>query len=86
MAHVTITTMFIVMTSFHMLAAQSDLNRIEVNTPSGPITGFIQPFLVDSGGIQLNETMDTFLGVPYAEPPIGELRFNPFQRYLGRNG
>ncbi|KAF4331850.1 carboxylesterase family [Fusarium beomiforme] len=34
-------------------------------------------------GIQLNNEVDAFLGVPYAEPPVGPLRFLPPQPVKG---
>ena len=42
-------------------------NRVDVKTSSGVVRG--QTIQV------LNRRIDQFLGIPYAEPPIGELRF-----------
>lgn len=65
----------LVTSSFNLNAAQVDMNLVEVITGSGPITGYSYDYTVDSGSVQLNKTVDTFLGIPYAEPPIGDLRF-----------
>ena len=43
-------------------------NRVDVKTSSGVVRG--QTIEV------LNRSIDQFLGIPYAEPPIGELRFD----------
>lgn len=45
-----------------------------VNTTNGPITG--HPAKTAS-------TVHEFLGIPYAQPPVGKLRFMPPQRYAG---
>ncbi|XP_071825216.1 cholinesterase-like [Apostichopus japonicus] len=65
----------LVTSSFNLNAAQVDMNLVEVITGSGPITGYSYDYTVDSGSVQLNKTVDTFLGIPYAEPPIDDLRF-----------
>src|SRR6218665_2823023 len=45
------------------------IRNITVNTATGPLEGFVQNF---------SETkLATFLGVPYARPPVGKLRFRP---------
>lgn len=36
-------------------------------------------------GIQLHEDVDAFLGVPYAQPPVGSLRFAPPHPPLNRS-
>lgn len=46
---------------------------LEISTTSGKLHGFIN--CTAPGTRQ-------FLGVPYAEPPLGSLRFQPPQRYL----
>src|ERR1700712_1110591 len=43
-------------------------NPISVQTKSGPINGFTETF----EGKEVN----VFLGIPYAEPPIGDHRFS----------
>ena len=43
-----------------------------INTSSGSISGFTQSIQLRDGNIIL---VDTFLGVPFAQPPIGALRF-----------
>src|SRR5882724_2981283 len=43
-------------------------NRVDVKTSSGVVRG--QTIQV------LNTSIDQFLNIPYAEPPIGELRFD----------
>ena len=42
-------------------------NCIDVNTTSGVVRGLT----IDV----LNTSVDQFLGIPYAEPPVGALRF-----------
>ena len=44
-----------------------DCNAVEVKTSSGLVRG--QTVRV------LNQTIDEFLGIPFVEPPIGDLRF-----------
>ena len=43
------------------------VNTIDVNTTSGVVRGLT----IDV----LNTTIDQFLAIPYAEPPVGSLRF-----------
>ena len=47
---------------------QINENPISVQTKSGPITGFTDTFD--------GKVINVFLGIPYAEPPIGKYRFN----------
>ena len=44
-----------------------DCNAIDVKTSSGLVRGHSIRVL--------NQTVDEFLGIPFAEPPIGDLRF-----------
>ena len=46
-----------------------------VNTQSGPVTG-----RAASNATQVS----IYLGIPYAQPPIGELRFAPPQKFRGK--
>jgi len=43
-------------------------NDVKVNTSSGLVQG--------NSLIVLNKTINQFLGIPFAEPPIGSLRFS----------
>lgn len=52
-----------------------DLDLVEVFPDVGPIVGFRYQYDVDDGDVQLSKTIDTFLGIPYGEPPIAEGRF-----------
>lgn len=52
-----------------------DLDLVEVYPDVGPIVGFRYQYRVDDGDVQLSKTIDTFLGIPYGEPPIDEGRF-----------
>lgn len=55
--------------------AQSNLDIVEVDTNVGPIAGFLYKYDVDSDGIQFSGNINTFLGIPYAEAPVGDRRF-----------
>merc|ERR1711953_1031454 len=44
-----------------------------VSTKSGPVRGGSQEF----SGLHRNGTYHTFHGIPYAQPPVGRLRFQP---------
>ena len=52
-----------------------DLDLVEVHPDVGPIVGFRYQYDVADGDVQLSKTIDTFLGIPYGEAPIGEGRF-----------
>lgn len=61
-----------------LLLAQSDANEpVQVNTVNGPIVG-------ETLVLERSQTVHRFLGIPYAEPPIGDLRFKK-SIALGRN-
>ena len=47
-----------------------------VNTSSGPVEGHIATNA---------ENVYEYLGIPYAQPPVGELRFAAPQPYVGNN-
>ncbi len=54
-----------------VLAKQPDVGAT-VQTSSGPVTGHAA----------LNQTLvSEYLGIPYAQPPVGDLRFAPPQTY-----
>ncbi len=48
--------------------------KIEVTTQHGIIQGRVQT-------TKMGKKVDTFLGVPFAVPPVGEKRFNPPEMY-----
>eukprot|EP00088_Acartia_fossae_P051168 TRINITY_DN5749_c0_g1_i2.p1 TRINITY_DN5749_c0_g1~~TRINITY_DN5749_c0_g1_i2.p1 ORF type:complete len:611 (-),score=135.22 TRINITY_DN5749_c0_g1_i2:452-2284(-) len=53
-----------------------EVETIEVSTPFGTIKG-------KKGITDDDVEIDTFLGIPYAQPPVGNLRFLPPQPMLG---
>ena len=53
-------------------ASSSQISQPVVNTSSGVISGFTQSIQLRNASVVL---VDTFLGVPFAQPPIGALRF-----------
>ena len=61
--------------SFIHLAIPLVINDVLVETKYGKLSGkrLLNFYDIRDGGI--TKTVDRFLGVPYAEPPIGELRF-----------
>ncbi len=65
----TVATMFGVMAGFGAMphAAATDANGPKVETTSGPVKGFIQSGIYE------------YLGIPYAAPPVGPLRWRPPQ-------
>ncbi len=53
--------------TFSLILSQYLCNCVDVKTSSGTVRGHTLQVL--------NKTIDEFLNIPYAEPPIGELRF-----------
>ena len=51
------------------------LSNFTVHTSNGPITGHPAP------GV---DRVREFLGIPYANPPVGDRRFAPSVRYMGK--
>jgi cholinesterase len=52
------------------------LSNFTVHTSNGLITGHPAP------GV---DRVREFLGIPYANPPIGDLRFSPAEPYTGKD-
>ncbi|KAJ8036044.1 Cholinesterase [Holothuria leucospilota] len=52
-----------------------DLDLVEVYPDVGPIVGFRYQYNVNDGDAQLSKQIDTYLGIPFGEAPIGEGRF-----------
>jgi cholinesterase len=46
-----------------------------VKTTSGPVNGHAASKATE---------VSTYLGIPFAQPPIGDLRFAPTQKYRGK--
>lgn len=70
------TLVFLVLSYFYRLSASAD---VIVSTKYGQVKG--RQFRSDYGlgSDSVTETYDRFLGIPYAKPPIGKLRFQPPQ-------
>lgn len=49
-------------------AATNQTTYVEVQTSLFPVRGFVDPAIPN---------VNKFLGIPYAEPPVGELRWRP---------
>lgn len=56
------------LTNFIVIATIPTNGSIMVQTSYGTLQGFVH-------ALDNKKFMDVFLGIPYAEPPIGELRF-----------
>ena len=57
-----------------LVASSSQSSQPQVNTSSGVINGYTQSVRLKDASVVL---VDTFLGVPFAQPPLGALRFRP---------
>ena len=55
-----------------LAASSSQISQPVVNTSSGVISGFTQSVRLRNATVV---RVDTFLGVPFAQPPLGALRF-----------
>jgi hypothetical protein len=68
-----------VTSAFNFASLSSRQTAIKtVNTTSGLISGHAS----SNASAQVSE----YLGIPYAEPPVGDLRFAPPVRYSGSSG
>ena len=62
------------------LAAQAVAQQQQptlVSTPLGPVRGLSTADVIDGHAGVRGDGVETFFGVPYAEPPVGPLRFMP---------
>jgi hypothetical protein len=50
------------------------LDELLISTSSGPVQGY--PATIESN-------VAAYLGIPFAQPPVGHLRFQPPERYRG---
>lgn len=58
----------------HTAAKQNNPNGMIATTNQGPVRG-----------IRAHREVDAFLGIPYAQPPVGKLRFEPPQPHGNRS-
>ncbi|CAK5087260.1 unnamed protein product [Meloidogyne enterolobii] len=58
-------------------------NLVSVQTLTGKIIGKVEKIEIESGQIM---NVDIFFGIPYAEPPVGNLRFEVFFEVLNEGG
>ncbi|KAL9966496.1 hypothetical protein ACROYT_G024580 [Oculina patagonica] len=65
---------FLITIALHLVISQGD--EVKVTTTYGTIQGNIRSF---ADIIRPIKAVDKFLGIPYAAPPVGELRFKPPQ-------
>uniref|UniRef100_A0ABM0GKF6 Liver carboxylesterase 2-like n=1 Tax=Saccoglossus kowalevskii TaxID=10224 RepID=A0ABM0GKF6_SACKO len=66
-------TSFLLFASLFVLAATIDRPRVDVST--GTLIGTVTEF--SNEYVDGTHTVHVYRGVPYAEPPVGELRFAP---------
>lgn len=57
-------------------------NFVSVQTLTGKIIGEVEKIEIESGQIM---NVDIFFGIPYAQPPVGNLRFEVFFEVLEPN-
>uniref|UniRef100_A0A3B4A812 Cholinesterase n=1 Tax=Periophthalmus magnuspinnatus TaxID=409849 RepID=A0A3B4A812_9GOBI len=71
----TLTALFLLLSS--LSTSFSDSDTLRVQTKNGVVRGIIQSHPVP--GIHGNASVRAFLGIPFAKPPLGPLRFKPPQ-------
>ncbi|XP_030828045.1 cholinesterase 1 [Strongylocentrotus purpuratus] len=74
MASVSWFMVFFVSVFLSSVSAQSDDNPVITLAGGGMITGVTIPYS-ESQFLNLSKSVDAFLGVPFAQPPVGDLRF-----------
>lgn len=58
-----------------MVYVLTTCDEVQVETTLGTIIGQTIPFEYSDSQLTVNTTIDTFYSIPYAEPPVGDLRF-----------